>query len=110
MAFAVNEGGQVYAKDFICTNSAHPYNICQQISALWAAIRSMPSCPNDDDDCDDYGCPDSSCPGYGGSGCAPESAECIPEGGCSEGGCSSEGYIDDGGVENDCSGCYGPGG
>jgi len=60
MAFAVNEGGQVYAKDFICTNSAHPYNICQEISslhgdvaALWSAIESIDTeCECGGADCD----------------------------------------------------------
>lgn len=112
MAFAVNEGGQVYAKDFICTNSRHSYNICQQIEALWTAIHDMPSCSDDEDECNSYGCLDSDCPGYGGSGCVPEGAECTTEGGgCSSegGGCSSEGDIHDGEIENDCGGCHGTG-
>jgi len=50
MAFAVNEGGQVYAKDFICTNSAHPRNICQEIERLWNAIDNIEKC-----DCDSGG-------------------------------------------------------
>ena len=53
MDFAVNEGGQVYAKDFICTNSAHPYNICQEIAALWSAIESIDTeCECGGADCD----------------------------------------------------------
>lgn len=96
MAFAVNEGGQVYAKDFICTNSAHPRNICQELDNIWIAIANIDTggggggCHGCDDDDD--------CPGYGSGECGPEQAQCIPEG-------SGNGQ-----VINDCSGCYGPGG
>ena len=77
--FVLNGGGQVYAKDFICTNSKHSYNICEQISKLWAAIDSGSGCSSDN--CGGYGCDDDDCPGYGGSGCGPEHSECVPEGG-----------------------------
>ena len=51
--FVLNSSGQVFAKDFICTNSQHNYNICEQIAALWQAVRNRPS--DDDDDGDDDG-------------------------------------------------------
>jgi len=35
----LNGGGQVYAKDFICTNLQHAYNICSEITAIKKEIN-----------------------------------------------------------------------
>ena len=48
--FVLNGGGQVYAKDFICTNPAHHYNICEKIAELQERIGKLN--PGDDDDDD----------------------------------------------------------
>ena len=39
--FVLNGSGQVYAKDFICTNSSHPYNMCEKLEQLERAIENI---------------------------------------------------------------------
>jgi hypothetical protein len=55
--FVLNGGGQVYAKEFICTNSSHPYNICIEIERLWNAIENIDTechgCNDMGKECDD---------------------------------------------------------
>lgn len=79
-----------------------PYNIGEEIYNIKTNCCGG-GCTSDGCDCDSYGCDDEDCPGYGGSGCEPEHAECIPEGcgSCdgSDGGCGSGEEV------TPCSGC-----
>lgn len=72
---AVNDGG-IYT-----VYNGRAYNIGETLEYILANCCQGGGCSSDDcDNCDGYeGCDDEDCPGYGGTGCIPEGAECIPE-------------------------------
>jgi len=83
-AFAVNDAGA-----YTMYNGT-AYNIGQTLNYILANCCGG-GCSSDGCDCDSYeGCDDEDCPGYGGGGCIPEGAECIPEGCGTCDGCDGE--------------------
>ena len=82
--FAVNDAGAY------TMYQGTPYNIGETLHYILTTCCGG-GCSSDGCDCDSYeGCDDEDCPGYGGGGCIPEGAECIPEGCGTCDGCDGE--------------------